>query len=88
MIETVNVSSRGQIVIPEKIRKKYEISRGDKLVLIDTGNEILVKKEEDIANALLKSYRINEEIYGGMILAEKSLAKDWNLKEDEIWDKC
>lgn len=39
---TVTVSSKGQLVIPEKIRKKYNITKGTKLELIDIGDEIVL----------------------------------------------
>ena len=34
---------KGQVVIPAPLRKKYGITEGTKIVVIDTGNEILLR---------------------------------------------
>jgi len=47
MIETIKVSSRGQVVIPEAIRKDLSIKEGVRLVLIRKGNKLILEKEED-----------------------------------------
>lgn len=39
---TVTVSTRGQIVIPADIRKRYHITPASRLEFIDTGKEIVV----------------------------------------------
>jgi len=39
----VKLSSKGQIVIPAKIRKELDLSKGDKLLLERRGNEIILK---------------------------------------------
>ncbi|MBU0756918.1 MAG: AbrB/MazE/SpoVT family DNA-binding domain-containing protein [Nanoarchaeota archaeon] len=87
MIEIVNVSSKGQIVIPERVRKKHKIEKGDRLIIIDTGDNIYLKKEKEIENKMIEYAKMDSDVYSGMLIAEKSLAKDWNSKEDEIWDK-
>ncbi len=39
---TLTVSTKGQMVIPTKIRKKYNIQPQTKVELIDKGNEIVI----------------------------------------------
>ena len=39
---TLTVSTKGQMVIPTKIRKKYNIHPQTKVELIDKGNEIVI----------------------------------------------
>ena len=39
---TLTVSIKGQMVIPTKIRKKYNIQPQTKVELIDKGNEIVI----------------------------------------------
>jgi len=39
---TVKVSSKGQIVLPKAIRKKFGIKEGDELEVLDFGNEIVI----------------------------------------------
>jgi len=40
MAYKVTVSSKGQIVIPVELRRRYEIEQGDELVLMDDGGHI------------------------------------------------
>jgi AbrB family looped-hinge helix DNA binding protein len=68
IIETTKMSSRGQIVIPLSMRQN--LKEGDKLIVIQKEDEIILKKS------------IPEDA----ILSEKSFAKTWlNKKEDEAW---
>jgi len=43
-IDMVTVTSKGQISIPSKIRKKYEIEKGDKLFLALKNDTLVLKK--------------------------------------------
>jgi AbrB family looped-hinge helix DNA binding protein len=68
LIDTTKMSSRGQIVIPLEMRK--EIKEGDKLIIIQKDDEIILKKS----------------LPENAILSEKSFAKTWlNKEEDEAW---
>ena len=87
MIETVKVSSKGQIVIPEDIRKSLNIREGTKLVMIENGNKIVIELEKDFINNLDK-LNLDKDKLGWLLLAEKGLAKIWdNPKDDETWGK-
>ena len=79
-IRTVSVNERGQIVIPEDIRKDLGITKASTLVIIESQGEIVLKKEEDI----LEAVKGEDEFW--KIMAMESMKKAWN-KEDEIWDK-
>ena len=86
MIETISVSSKGQIVIPERIREEMEIQTGSRLVLIEKEGTIIIKKEADV----LKHFEEDEqkERIGWMIAGENSLKKVWNnKKDDKVWKK-
>lgn len=83
-LETIKVSSRGQIVIPEGIREDLGISEGSKLILIEENNKIILEKEENF----LKNLKSQQERAGWLAIAEKSLEKAWkNKKDDEAWSK-
>ena len=85
-IGVVNVSSRGQIVIPELIRKRLGIKEGSKLVAIEKNGALILKREEDIMKNL-ESTDIKEE-KGWLALAEQSLSRIWNNKKDEkVWSR-
>lgn len=47
--EVVSVSSKGQIVIPKKVRRKFGIEPGKKLLLATDGGNILLKTLEDLS---------------------------------------
>jgi AbrB family looped-hinge helix DNA binding protein len=80
-MEIVKTSSRGQLVIPEEVRKRYNIKEGTKLILIEDGSRIILEKEEKIKEIL------NEE-RGWKSISEESLNEVWdNDKDDKIWEK-
>ena len=60
----VMVSSKGQLVIPAAVRKRYGIAPGSRVEVLDTGQEIvLVPLPKDIFRAsrgLLKGYSTQE----------------------------
>lgn len=86
MMEILHVSSKGQVVIPEKVREELNIQAGTKLVLIEKDGTLILKKEEEVLRHLEENEK-KEEI-GWMTLAEKSLQKIWdNKKDDKIWKK-
>ena len=82
----VNVSSRGQIVIPEQIRKSLGIKEGSKLVAIEKDGTLILKKESDIMKNLDSLDRKEES--GWLALAEQSLSSIWDNKKDEkVWSR-
>ncbi len=86
MIDTITVSSRGQIVIPEKVRKQLGIHTGSKLVLFAKQDSLILKKEEQLVKAFEHTER--KEELGWMLLGEKALAKVWdNPQDEETWKK-
>ena len=60
----VTVSSKGQLVIPAPVRKRYGLSPGSRVEVLDTGKEIvLVPIPKDVFKAsrgLLKGYSVRE----------------------------
>lgn len=77
-IRTVSVNERGQLVIPEDIRKDFGIRGGTTLVMIKTGGEIVLRKESEVIEA------IEDEFWSA--LSSHAMTDAWG-KEDEIWDK-
>ena len=56
MIEVVNLSSKGQLVIPKDMREEMKLNRRDKFVLINDKDTILLKKlQEDEVRSRIKS---------------------------------
>ncbi len=79
-MDIISVSSRGQIVIPEKVRKRFRITKGSKLVLIEQDDALVLKKEEDVAAQLAFD---RQERAGWQMLAAHALKKVWDNPEDE-----
>ena len=42
-VATTKLSSKGQVVIPEKIRKKLKLKPGDRFVVVAEGDAVLLK---------------------------------------------
>lgn len=62
---SVTVSSKGQMVIPASVRKRYHIGPGSQVEVLDTGQEIVLvpvpKKDAFRASrGMLKGYSIQE----------------------------
>ncbi len=72
--EVTNVSTRGQIVIPSEIRQSLDIKSGTKLIVIQDGENILLKpiKIPKIAQ-FKKIFKMGDKI-----------TKDLGLKEEDI----
>ena len=56
-IAVVTVSSRGQLVLPLSMRKKHNIKKGGKMMLVDRGGTIVARSVEKMAGD------IDDEIY-------------------------
>lgn len=75
-IRTVKVNERGQLVIPEDVREDLHIAANSTLVLIERGNEIVLRKEADVLEDLDGPWRI---------ASRRALARAW-AAEDDAWD--
>jgi len=53
-VETVCFSTRGQVVIPRKLRKKFEIQQGTRAIVYQEGDHIVLKP---MTKAYLQSLR-------------------------------
>ena len=85
-MDIVHVSTKGQIVIPEKVRERLGIQAGTKLVLIEKESTLVLIKEENVEKQMDVDER--KETIGWMILAEHALKKVWdNPKDEETWKK-
>ena len=82
-IKTIKLSEKGQISIPKEIREGMHLKKGDKLVLMTKGEQLILQR----ADVLLKKLGIEEESVGTISIAEGSLNKDWDNKYDERWNK-
>jgi AbrB family looped-hinge helix DNA binding protein len=74
-IKSSKITSKGQFIIPSEIRKKKGFQEGDKVAIITYEDKIEIRPLNKIKESMKTAYA-----------SEKSLAKDWNSKEeDKAW---
>lgn len=76
-IRSVTITEKGQIAIPKTIRDIKGFGEGSKIAVLAYNNYI----------ELRPLAQLNKKMFAAFA-SEKSLAKDWNSKEDEkAWRK-
>ena len=78
-VMTIRVSDKGQICLPNAIRQKLNIGRGDDLVLFEIGGKILLEKSARVIE------RMKDEFEDVLHFSEKSLGEVWGNDEDDVW---
>ena len=81
-IRSVNMNSRGQIVIPQEFRKSLNLGENEALLLIENGSKIIIEKESEMLKQM--SDKEEDEFWAKMSL--EAMRNAWD-KEDDIWDK-
>ena len=71
-MEVVTLSSKGQIVIPAKVRKKFSLKEGDSLVLVEENDTIRL---QPLVN-LSELWGVDQQKDTGTAL--KELRKEWD----------
>ncbi len=67
-MEIVVIDKKGRIVIPSRVRKKLHLKDGDRLLVLDIKDDILVLKKIDVEKILRD---IAKEIAGAKLDLEK-----------------
>lgn len=79
-MHVVKVSSKGQIVIPKEIRKRHRLGRDTSLVLLESGDALVLRKKADVEEIL-------KDEFGPLLRAsEETLKEFWGNPEDDVWD--
>lgn len=81
MVELVTVTSKGQVIIPSRLRKELNIVKGEKLLVIREGNAIKmipVPKLSQMAG-------VDKELFLGRKPSEeiKEMRKEWTKEFEE-----
>jgi len=79
-VHVVRLSSKGQIVIPKEVRKRHGLRRNVDLVLLESGDAIVLRKKEDVEEIL------KDEFTPLLQAAEGSLRELWDNPEDDAWN--
>ena len=80
-IKTLRVSDKGQISIPNSVRQKLGIQRGDNLILFEIEGKILLEKQQNL------SEKMKDDFKDILHFSEQSLKEVWDNPEDEIWSQ-
>ena len=72
--EVTRLSSKGQVVIPDQIRKKMGLTTGSKLIVITDGSNLLLKPIEEP----------KIDVFKKLIEESRKFAKKENLKKSDI----
>ena len=81
IVRTVTVSGKGQISIPQEIRKQLGVEKGSKLVVVLKDKKLLIRKASDISQSI-------EDSFDDMVRhSELSLKKIWDNEKDEVWNR-
>lgn len=79
-MHVVRVSSKGQIVIPKEVRKRHRLDRNVDLVLVESGDAIVLRKKKDVEEIL------KDEFTTLLRASEGSLRGLWDNPEDDVWN--
>ena len=71
-IKSATITEKGQIAIPKQIRKSKGFRSGSKIAILSFEDHIELRPMKQISEKMAAA-----------VASEKSLAKDWNSKEDE-----
>lgn len=71
-LRTIKITGKGQIAIPKIVRDIKGFGEGDNVILIAYKDHVEIRPLDQVSKKMET-----------VIASEKSLAKDWNSKEDE-----
>ena len=81
IMKTVTVSEKGQISIPQEIRRQLAVEKGSKLVIILKDKRLLISKVTDA------SQLIEDDFADTIQHSENSLKEVWDNEADDVWNK-
>ncbi len=78
-IAFTRVSAKGQIVIPADIRRRLKLKKGRRLVIVTSGDRMLVEGAEKLDKRL-------QEDFFDILNASRSSTGFWMTEKDEVWN--
>ena len=75
MVETVTVTSKGQVTIPSRLRRELRIVEGEKLLIIREGNAIKIIPLPKLSSLA----GVDEEVFKGRKPSEEieAMRREW-----------
>jgi len=79
-MKTVELGSRGQLVIPQEFRKDLDLKEKETLVIIEKGDELILKKQSSVLEKLEEKERL-------ILWSMPALKRVWDNPKDDVWEK-
>jgi AbrB family looped-hinge helix DNA binding protein len=81
LVETVTVTSKGQVTIPSRLRRELRILRGEKLLIVREGNAIKIIPVPKLS----KLAGVDEEMFRDRKPSEEieTMRKEWTKEFDK-----
>lgn len=74
------VQEKGQVTIPSQFRRKYGIGKGDYVAFVDTGEGILIKRQEVVSAELLDE--IGRQLQEKGVTLEELMESGGEIREE------
>ena len=81
IVKTVTVSEKGQISIPQEIRKRLSVEKGSTLVLVLKDEKLLICKASHISQS------VEDDFEDLVRYTELSVKKIWDNDGDDVWNR-
>ena len=79
-MKSATITGKGQIAIPQTIRDKAGIKKGDELIIFESNGKILIEKVQKV------SEKIKDDFKDLVKFSEQSLEDVWGNKADDVWN--
>ena len=81
LVETVTVTSKGQVTIPSRLRRELRILKGEKLLIVREGNAIKIIPVPKLS----KLAGVDEEVFRDRKPSEEieTMRKEWTKEFDK-----
>lgn len=67
-------------MIPKDVRRRHRLDRDTDLVLLESGDALVLRKKADVEGIL-------KDEFGPLLRASEAVLRDlWENPEDDIWD--
>ena len=67
-------------MIPKEVRKRHRLGRDTDLVLLESGDALVLRKKADVEGIL-------KDEFGPLLRASEEALRDlWENSEDDVWD--
>lgn len=77
--KTVQITGKGQVVIPKEVRERLGLTKGSKLIMLQKDENIVMHKPEEFEKIL-------EDFSEFTQASEKALADVWKDEKDDVWE--